>query len=140
MPDRLLNIPAILERGVSDVASVFDAFGVGIYCLDLDARCTYINPAGQALLGWDADELHGRLMHETIHHSYPDGSSFASADCRLHQALELGTAGQELDDVFWCKDGSALEVAYTFNPSSALVTMSPAGIAKDRDRRRNPGR
>jgi PAS domain S-box-containing protein len=116
VPDRLLNIPAILARGVSDVASVFDAFGVGIYCLDREARCTYINPAGQALLGWDAEELHGRLMHEAIHHSYPDGSPFVSADCRLHQALELGTAGQELDDLFWCKDGSSLEVAHTISP------------------------
>jgi PAS domain S-box-containing protein len=116
VPDRLLKIPAVLERGVSDVASVFDAFGVGIYCLDLQGRCTYINPTAEALLGWNAEELYGRFIHDAIHHSYPDGSPFASADCQLHQALELGTAGQELDDLFWCRDGSSLEVAYTISP------------------------
>ena len=116
MPDRLLRMPAILERGVSDVASVFDAFGVGIYCVDLDGGFTYINPAGQALLGWGAEELLGRDVHETIHHSRPDGSPFGLKDCPLHRALELGSAGQELDDLFWRKDGSPLEVAQTIAP------------------------
>lgn len=116
MPERLLKIPAILERGVSDVASVFDAFGVGIYCVGLDGRFTYINPAGQELLGWDAGELLGRDVHETIHYSHPDGSPFELEDCPLHGALALGTAGQELDDVFWHKDGSPLEVAQTIAP------------------------
>jgi PAS domain S-box-containing protein len=111
-----LKIPAILERGVSDVASVFDAFGVGIYCVDLDGRFTYVNPAGQELLGWGADELLGRLVHDTIHHSHPDGTPFARQDCSLHRALELGTAHQELDDVFWRKDASPLEVAQTIAP------------------------
>ncbi len=116
MPERLLRIPAILERGVSDVASVFDAFGVGIYCADLDGRFTYINPAGEALLNWNAQELAGRNVHDTIHHSRPDGSPFALEECPLYQALALGAAGQELDDVFWRRDGSPLEVAQTIAP------------------------
>ncbi|MGH2929896.1 MAG: PAS domain-containing protein, partial [Solirubrobacteraceae bacterium] len=106
----------MLERGVSDVASVFDAFGVGIYCADLDGRFTYVNPAGQTLLGWRAEELHGRPVHDTIHHSHPDGSPFARAACPLQRALGLGIAGQELDDLFWRKDGSPLEVAQTVAP------------------------
>jgi len=116
VPERLLKIPAILERGVSDVASVFDAFGVGIYCVDFDGRFTYVNPSGQELLGWDAGELLGHDVHETIHHSHPDGSPFALEDCPLHGALALGTAGQEMDDLFWRKDGSPLEVAQTIAP------------------------
>lgn len=119
MPERLLRIPAILKRGVSDVASVFDAFGVGIYCVDLGGRFTYINPAGQSLLGWDAEELLGRLVHETIHHSRPDGSPFAHEECPLYRALELGTAGPELDDLFWRRDGAPLEVAQTIAPLQA---------------------
>jgi PAS domain S-box-containing protein len=116
VPERLLRIPAILDRGVSDVASVFDAFGVGIYCVDFDGRFTYVNPSGQELLGWDAQELLGRNVHQTIHHSHPDGSPFALEECPLYRALELGTARQELDDLFWGKDGLPLEVAQTIAP------------------------
>jgi PAS domain-containing protein len=62
MPDRLLNIPAILERDVSDVASVFDALGARIYCVDLHGRFTYINSTGQGLLRWGIEELLGQTI------------------------------------------------------------------------------
>jgi hypothetical protein len=51
-----------LQPDVSDVASVFDAFGVGIYCVDLHGRFTYINSTGQGLLGWSVEQLLGRTI------------------------------------------------------------------------------
>ena len=116
MPDRLLNVPAILEAGVSDVVSVFDAFDVGIYCADLDGIFTYVNPAGQTLLGWDAEELLGRRAHDVIHHSRPDGSPFPLDECPFYAALQRGAAERTLDDVFWTKDGSPVSVAHTIAP------------------------
>ncbi|HET8672570.1 MAG TPA: GAF domain-containing protein [Thermoleophilaceae bacterium] len=105
-----------MKQGVSDVVSVFDAFGLGIYCADLDGRFTYVNPAAQRLLGWSADELLGRVVHDTIHHSHPDGSPFARKDCPLHQALDHVMAEQDLHDQFWRRDGAPLEIAQTIAP------------------------
>jgi PAS domain-containing protein len=62
VPERLLKIPAIPERRVWGVGSVFDAFGVGMYGVDLDGRFTYLTPSGQELLGWDAEELLDRTI------------------------------------------------------------------------------
>jgi hypothetical protein len=45
VPDRLLNIPAILARGVSDVASVFDA------CSGTGTRASLRWPGATRLLG-----------------------------------------------------------------------------------------
>lgn len=105
-----LKIPAILERGEFDVASVFDAFGVGIYCTDLGGRFTYVNPAGQALLGWSAEELIGRDAQATIHH--PDHQRPPP----LQRTLTRGASTSELGDVFWRSDGSPLEVEQTIAP------------------------
>lgn len=116
MLDRLLNVPAILEAGVSDVVSVFDAFDVGIYCADLDGTFTYVNPAGQTLLGWDAEELLGRRAHDVIHHSRSDGSPLRLDECPFYAALQGGAAERRLDDVFWTKDGSPVSVAHTIAP------------------------
>ena len=116
MPDRLLNVPAVLEAAVSDVVSVFDAFDVGIYCVDLDGIFTYVNPAGQTLLGWDAEKLLGRRAHDVIHHSRPDGSPFPLDECPFYGALQKGAAERQLDDVFWTKDGSPVSVAHTIAP------------------------
>jgi PAS domain S-box-containing protein len=116
VPDRLLKIPAILERGVSDVVSVFDAFGVGVYCVDLEGLFTYVNPAGETLLGWGAGELLGRHAHDTIHHSHPDGTAYPREECEFYGALERGATERELDDVFWSKSETPVEVAHTIAP------------------------
>jgi PAS domain S-box-containing protein len=116
VPHRLLSIPPILERGVSEVASVFDLFEVGVYCVNLGGYLTYVNPAGEALLGWDAGELLGRHAHDTIHHSQPDGSPFPREECPFYQALRCARAERELGDVFWSRSGSALYVAHSIAP------------------------
>jgi PAS domain S-box-containing protein len=116
VPDRQLTAPPILERGVSEVAPVFDLFEVGVYCVDLRGFFTYVNPAGETLLGWDPGELLGRHAHDTIHHSYPDGSPFPRVECSFYQALRRGRSERELDDVFWSKDESALHVAHSIAP------------------------
>ena len=116
MPDRLASAPSILGRGLSEVASVFDLFEVGVYCVDVGGRFTYVNPAGAAFLGWDAEALTGLPAHDAIHHSRPDGSPFPREDCRLHRALEGARAETDLRDVFWRRDGSALRVAHSIAP------------------------
>jgi len=116
VPHRLPSVPPILERGVSEVASVFDLFEVGVYCVNLGGYFTYVNPAGEALLGWDAGELLGRHAHDTIHHSQPDGSPFPREECPFYQALQCARAERELDDMFWKRDGSALHVAHSIAP------------------------
>jgi hypothetical protein len=41
---------------------MLDSLGVGIDCVDLHGRFTYINPAGQGLLCWGIEELLGRTI------------------------------------------------------------------------------
>ncbi len=116
MPERLLNVAPILERAVSEVASVFDLFEVGVYCVNVKGFFTYVNPAGEALLGWDRGELLGRHAHDTIHHSRPDGTPFPREECPFYQALQCARAERNVDDVFWTRDGSALHVGHTIAP------------------------
>ena len=111
-----MSVPPLLERGVSEVASVFDLFEVGVYCVDRGGYLTYVNPAGEALLGWDAGQLLGRHAHDTVHHSRPDGSPFPRAECPFYQALQHARAERELDDLFWRRDRSALHVAHSIAP------------------------
>lgn len=98
------------------MASVFDAFGVGIYCLDREGRFGYLNPAAETLLGWRAAELLGRFAHDLIHHSQADGSPLPREECPFYQAVRRGATRRELNDLFWRKDGSAVPVVYTLAP------------------------
>ncbi|MCW5624839.1 MAG: sigma 54-interacting transcriptional regulator [Burkholderiales bacterium] len=95
---------------------LLDAAGEGIYGVNARGITTFVNPAGQRLLGWSAEELVGRNMHAVVHHSHADGSPYPSQNCPIYAAFRQGTVHQVDDEVFWRKDGTAIHVEYTSTP------------------------
>ena len=45
------------------LALLLDSTGEGIYGIDLEGRCTFINRAACEMLGWPAEAMLGRNMH-----------------------------------------------------------------------------
>ncbi|MFN0131622.1 MAG: sigma 54-interacting transcriptional regulator [Phycisphaerales bacterium] len=90
--------------------------GEGIYCIDQGGRTTYLNPAGEAILGWKAEEFVGTFSHQLIHHTYPDGSAFPSHECPIYAAFHDGEVHHVDDEVFWRKDGTSFPVEYSSTP------------------------
>jgi PAS domain S-box-containing protein len=52
---------------------LLESTGEGIFGIDMDGRCTFINRAGAAMLGYEPHEVLGANMHELAHHSHPGG-------------------------------------------------------------------
>lgn len=98
------------------LGAVFDAAGDGIYVMGRDTRCTYLNPAGASMLGYAAEELVGRSLHEIIHHTHPDGRAHPIAECPIARAVLIGEPAEVFDDVFWHKGGWAVPVSYVVRP------------------------
>jgi PAS domain S-box-containing protein len=90
--------------------------GEGIFGLDHEGRCTFLNPAGAALLGFAPAELEGRTLHDLIHQRHADGSEFPLSDCPIVRAAREGSALRVDEDTFWRRDGSPLPVAYSVYP------------------------
>ena len=90
--------------------------GEGIYCIDHEGRTTYLNPAGETILGWDTDEFVGTFSHQLIHHTHPDGSVYDSHECPIYAAFTDGKVHHVDDEVFWRKDGSSFPVEYESTP------------------------
>jgi PAS domain S-box-containing protein len=90
--------------------------GEGIFGLDREGRCTFLNPAGASLLGYRPEELEGRPLHALIHDRHADGSPYTGADCAILAAARDGTALRVDEDTFWRRDGSPLPVAYSVYP------------------------
>jgi diguanylate cyclase (GGDEF)-like protein/PAS domain S-box-containing protein len=95
---------------------ILESAGEGIYGLDLEGKATFVNPAGARLLGFEADELVGRSMHELVHHTYPDGSRYPREKCPTYAAFTDGTTHVVTDEFLWRKDGSCFPVEYTSTP------------------------
>jgi PAS domain S-box-containing protein len=98
------------------LAALTDSMAEGMYALNTDGRVTYMNQAAEKLLGWTADELANRSMHDTTHYQHENGSPYEEADCPLRRALSTGTTVRIEDDTFTDRDGRLLPVAYSAAP------------------------
>lgn len=88
----------------------------GIFGLDTDGRCTFLNASGSRMLGYQPDELIGRMLPDVIHQRNADGSPFPESACHLLNAARAGESIRAEDEVFWHKDGSSVPVAYSVSP------------------------
>lgn len=88
----------------------------GIYGLDLEGRCTCINPAAARMLGYEPRDLMNRPMHTIIHHTTPAGAPYPEGDCPIYASLRSGVQHREEEDVFWRQDGTSFPVSYVSAP------------------------
>jgi len=95
---------------------ILQAAGEGVYGVNAEGETTFVNPAAARMLGYRAEDLVGRNMHQLLHHSHPDGRHYSSSDCPIYAAFKDGAVHKVEDEVFWRKDGSAFPVEYTSTP------------------------
>jgi PAS domain S-box-containing protein len=95
---------------------ILAAVGDGIYGMDLEGKLSFINPAAAKMLGFKAEELQGKDIHELIHHSHADGTQHSKANCPILLGLRRQEGVRIRDDVFWRKDGTTIPVEYVASP------------------------
>lgn len=93
-----------LTKAITDNAST------AIFMVDHKGRCTFMNPAAEAMIGFTFEEINGHALHDLIHHHHPDGSAYPLPECPIVRALpeEFDLLGHE--DVFIRKDGAFFPV------------------------------
>jgi PAS domain S-box-containing protein len=96
--------------------SILDSVGDGIWGMDLEGRCTFVNRSGANMLGYEAHELLGKNMHALVHYAHADGSPYPAEECPISGSLKRDTPLHVDDDVFWRKDGKSLPVEYVACP------------------------
>jgi signal transduction histidine kinase/DNA-binding response OmpR family regulator len=121
------------EREQREKGALLNSTQEGIFGLDLEGRCTFINPAAAALLGYGPNDLLGRPMHAVLHPACgaPAGSAAVPAAapgggaapeataCPVLAAARDATAGRSgrLEDVeLWRADGSTFPASYSAAP------------------------
>lgn len=95
---------------------ILRAAGEGIYGVNAEGKTTFVNPVAERILGWSAEELVGKDIHSTVHHTHHDGSHYPHEDCPIYAAFRDGAVHKVDDEVFWRKDGSPVWVEYTSTP------------------------
>ncbi len=104
------------QQLAKDRLLLLESTGEGIYGIDRQGHCTFVNSAASRMLGYLRDELLGKDMHEVIHHSFPDERPYPRAQCHIHETLKGGTGRKIDDEVYWRKDRTAFPVEYSSFP------------------------
>lgn len=95
---------------------ILRAAGEGIYGVNAEGKTTFVNPVAERILGWSAEELVGKDIHSTVHHTHHDGTHYPHEDCPIYAAFRDGAVHKVDNEVFWRKDGSPVWVEYTSTP------------------------
>ena len=95
---------------------ILSSAGDGIYGLDLQGWTTFVNPAGAKMLGYIPQELIGLPMHDLVHHTKADGSSYLREECPIYAAFKDGEVHHLEDEVLWRKDGTCFPAEYSSMP------------------------
>jgi len=102
-----------IERGNQ---LILRAAGEGIFGVNAEGKTSFVNPAAEAMLGWETGELVGRDMHAMVHHHRPDGSHYPHQECPIYAAFRDGAVHHVENEKFFRKDGSGFWVEYTSTP------------------------
>ncbi len=106
-----------LSKSYEQLELLLSSTGEGLYGVDMEGCCTFINQAALNTLGFqNKDQLLGQDTHELIHHSYADGSPYDAAACPMQKALQQGEGVYIDDEILWRADGSSFAAEYSCYP------------------------
>jgi PAS domain S-box-containing protein len=109
-------VPATAAAWTQRLQLLLESTGEGIYGIDTAGCCTFINRAGAQMLGWRAEQVLGRNMHDLIHHTHGDGRHYPEADCPIFNAFRQGLPCRIDREVLWRADGSPFSAEYSSYP------------------------
>lgn len=108
---------AEVRRRQESLQLLLDSAAEGLYGVDAEGRCTFVNRSALVMLGYEHEsELVGQRIHELIHHTRADGRPYPADECRMYQAIHQGGEVHVADEVFWRRDGTSFQVEYWSHP------------------------
>ncbi len=110
---------------------LLESAGEGIYGLDPDGRCTFMNATAAAALGVEVSDVMAHVMHPVFHHTQADGSPHDLAEGPIDSVLRGGASRRVDTEVMWRSDGTSFPAEYSAFPimdgdvvTGAVVTFN----------------
>jgi PAS domain S-box-containing protein len=106
-----------LRESEDKLRLLLDSTAEAIYGIDLEHRCTFSNAACLRALGFERlDEVLGKNMHNLIHHTRADGTSFPAEESGVHRVTRTGEGVHAENEMFWRANGTSFPVEYWSYP------------------------
>src|SRR3954451_1922296 len=96
--------------------TITDNAAEGLFLMDSRRRISFVHPAAERMFDWQADELIGEILHDKLHYQRANGQPFSIRDCPLGRVFVMGETLREHEDVFFRRDGTAVDVQCSIAP------------------------
>jgi PAS domain S-box-containing protein len=106
--------------------ALLDSAGEGIWGLDLEGNCTFVNRIAVNCFGFASEEMLGSNMHELVHHHYPDGRHFPHSECPIYEVVRKSKVLRQITDTMFRKDGTSFVAELSAQP--VVVEGSVVGV------------
>jgi PAS domain S-box-containing protein len=127
-----------LVTPLSQFEAVCENATAALFVMDENQHCVYMNRSAEILTGYTLAEVRGRPLHDSIHHTHPDGRPYPLAECPIDRAAPQNNHEQG-EEVFVHKDGHFYPVAFTASPvrrdGEVLGTVIEVRCIADQKRR-----
>lgn len=105
-----------IESSQSLMESMMRNIGQGVYTLDAQGVCTFLNPEGERILGRNLVDLKGKILHDLVHSIRPDGAHIRNHDCPINNAILSGEVFRSDLEYFQHQSGSLFPVSIVASP------------------------
>lgn len=103
------------ERQAATAQTIAENATSALFMVDERMLCSYANPASEVTSGYRREELVGKNIHETLHHSHVDGTPFLRGECAIENAIVRGEY-LRIEECFIRKDGTFFPVEICTSP------------------------
>jgi PAS domain S-box-containing protein len=107
---------AALREAEARARLLLESSGEGIYGIDTQGHCTFINSAAAEMLDYPQEDVRGKNVHALSHHTRSDGSPYPEEECPIYQTVRIGTRRRVADEVLWRRDGTSFPAEYASYP------------------------
>lgn len=95
---------------------LLSSVGDGIYSINPQGLCTFINPVGAKMLGLKPEDVLGKNIHQIHHHTHENGQHYPVQECPIYAAVHDGIVHEGIQEIFWRVNGSYFPVEFTSTP------------------------
>ena len=105
-----------LQESNGFLRTLTDAMGEGVYAVDENGECTFVNPKALEILGFEKFEFIGENTHNLIHHHDAHDNLVVSHDCSITRTVSGLSAYKSESEYFFKKSGDRFPVAVNAVP------------------------
>jgi PAS domain S-box-containing protein len=104
------------ERSPIQWQQLLDSAPEGIWGVDAEGRCTFVNRAAARILGFGPGAMIGHDMHALVFHHYPDGREFPSSESPISRVFQEQRAVERFAATMFRRNGTPVHVDIEAHP------------------------